>query len=83
MVWGTRATCHSPTTSSKWRLRDGRLGVHEQNDGTDGLQPRFTSVVRNFVREIGPIEKQSSMFQAKSCRASSRPPIIFNGRVRP
>ena len=33
----------------------------------DGQQPRYTSIERNYVREIGIIEKQSSMwFQAKS-----------------
>ena len=55
-------------------------GYTNENDGTDGLQPRFTSVVRNFVREIGLIEKQSSMwFQAKSCQSVIEKNIVFNG----
>ena len=37
-------------------------------DGTGGQQPRFTTIQRNYVREIGIIEKQSSMwFQGKVC----------------
>ena len=27
-------------------------GYTNENDGTDGLQPRFTTVARNYVREI-------------------------------
>ena len=36
--------------------------------------------MRNFVREIGLIEKQSSMwFQAKSCQSVIEKNIVFNG----
>jgi hypothetical protein len=38
-------------------------------DGTDGNQPRFTSVISNVAREIGHFEKQTSMYtQGKSCQ---------------
>ena len=33
-------------------------GYTQENDGTDGQQPRFTHIARNYVREIGLIEKQ-------------------------
>ena len=37
-------------------------GYTNEDDGTDGQQPRFTELARNYVREIGLIEKQSSMW---------------------
>jgi hypothetical protein len=38
-------------------------------DGTQGTQPRFTSILNNFAHEFGIWEKQSSFFfQAKSCQ---------------
>jgi hypothetical protein len=38
-------------------------------DGTDGNQPRFTSIINNVAREVGHYEKQSSFFvQGKSCQ---------------
>ena len=55
-------------------------GYTEEEDGTGGQQPRFTTVEGNIVREIGIIEKQSSMwFQAKSCQNTVRNNIAFNG----
>ena len=46
-------------------LGDGVQGI----DGTDGNQPRFTSVIGNVAREIGHFEKQSSFYvQGKSCQ---------------
>jgi hypothetical protein len=55
-------------------------GFTQEDDGTDGQQPRFTHVARNYVREIGLIQKQSSMWsQAKSCQADLSANIAFNG----
>ena len=55
-------------------------GYTKENDGTGGQQPRFTTVARNYVREIGLIEKQSSMwFQAKTCESSIEDNVVFNG----
>eukprot|EP00039_Didymoeca_costata_P013183 m.196382 g.196382 ORF g.196382 m.196382 type:complete len:799 (+) comp15699_c0_seq3:667-3063(+) len=55
-------------------------GYTNENDGMDGLQPRFTRIMRNYVREIGIIEKQSSAwFQAKTCQSIVENNIIFNG----
>ena len=54
-------------------------GYTKEEDGTGGQQPRFTQVLRNQVREIGIIEKQSSMwFQAKSCENVVRNNLAFN-----
>ena len=55
-------------------------GYTQEDDGTDGQQPRFTHVARNYVREIGLIQKQSSMWsQAKTCQAVLEANIAFNG----
>ena len=55
-------------------------GYTKEDDGTDGQQPRFTEISRNYVREIGLIEKQSSMwFQAKTCQTVLKDNIAFNG----
>jgi len=55
-------------------------GYTNENDGTDGLQPHFTNIVRNYVREIGIIQKQSSAwFQAKTAQSNVDSNIIFNG----
>ena len=49
------------------------------NDGTEGTQPRFTSITGNFVHEIGHIQKQSSFyFQALSCQSLIKDNIVFN-----
>jgi len=54
-------------------------GYTKEEDGTDGQQPRFTSIERNYVREIGIIEKQSSMwFQAKSAQTRLDSNVAFN-----
>ena len=54
-------------------------GYTQENDGTDGQQPRFTNIERNYVREIGLIEKQSSAwFQAKACQTVVKDNVIFN-----
>lgn len=37
-------------------------GYTKENNGLDGLQPRGTTLVRNFVREWGHYEKQSSFW---------------------
>eukprot|EP01048_Picozoa_sp_COSAG05_P002815 COSAG05_NODE_122_length_17611_cov_47.044655_13_plen_146_part_00 len=43
-------------------------GYTDENDGTDGQQPRWTRVLRNYVREWGHYEKQSSMWSNnKAC----------------
>lgn len=55
-------------------------GYTNEQDGTDGQQPRSTLVARNYVREIGIIQKQSSMwFQAKSCQNTIVDNVVFNG----
>ena len=49
-------------------------------DGTGGDQPWYTYVERNYVREIGSIEKQSSFwFQAKTALTSIDSNVVFNG----
>ena len=54
-------------------------GYTKEMDGTDGQQPRYTIIERNYVREIGIIEKQSSMwFQAKSCLNRLDSNVAFN-----
>jgi hypothetical protein len=54
-------------------------GYTNEEDGMDGLQPRYTAIERNYVREIGIIEKQSSMwFQAKACLTTLDSNIAFN-----
>jgi hypothetical protein len=54
-------------------------GYTNEMDGTDGQQPRYTSIERNYVREIGIIEKQSSMwFQAKTCLTNIDSNVAFN-----
>ena len=55
-------------------------GYTNEEDGTDGLQPRFTYLLRNYVREIGIIQKQSSFWnQAKACQTVIEDNIVFNG----
>jgi hypothetical protein len=49
-------------------------------DGSGGDQPRYTSVARNFVHEVGVWQKQSSLFfQAKSSDSVVEGNIFFNG----
>ena len=56
------------------------LGCTDEDDGTGGLQPRASRVTRNYVREIGILQKQSSAwFQAKSCLNSVASNVLFNG----
>lgn len=55
-------------------------GYTNENDGTDGQQPRFTYLLNNYVHELGHYEKQSSMwFQAKLCQTVIKGNINFNG----
>ena len=55
-------------------------GTTENNDGTNGEQPRSTEISFNVMREIGIYEKQSSaIFQALSCLTSMMGNILFNG----
>ena len=37
-------------------------GYTNETDGMDGLQPRYTNVLRNYVHEFGHKQKQSSMW---------------------
>jgi hypothetical protein len=54
-------------------------GRADGNDGTNGLFPRYTSIVRNFVHEIGHIQKQSSFFfQAETAQTHLEANIVFN-----
>lgn len=55
-------------------------GYTDEDDGTGGQQPRGSQIVRNYVREIGLIQKQSSaFFQAKSCENNVSHNVLFNG----
>jgi hypothetical protein len=55
-------------------------GYTNENDGTDGLQPRFTTITDNYVHEFGHYQKQSSMwFQGKACQTILERNINFNG----
>eukprot|EP01118_Nematostelium_gracile_P006845 TRINITY_DN2209_c0_g1_i1.p1 TRINITY_DN2209_c0_g1~~TRINITY_DN2209_c0_g1_i1.p1 ORF type:complete len:341 (+),score=99.83 TRINITY_DN2209_c0_g1_i1:420-1442(+) len=66
----------------KWIGDSGMVswGHSEGIDGTNGNQPRFTSVLYNIASEIGHFEKQSSpWFQAISCQTKLVGNIFFNG----
>ena len=69
-----RSNCNGPPPqAAAWGDTDG-------HDGTKGNQPRFTTLARNFVHEIGIYEKQSSMwFQVSSFLSSS---FGFRGRKK-
>ena len=55
-------------------------GYTEENDGTNGEQPRNNSILFNYAYELGIYQKQSSMwFQAKSCLNLLQGNIFFNG----
>ena len=55
-------------------------GYTNEEDGTGGMQPRFTSLLRNYAREIGIIQKQSSFwFQGKACQSIIKDNVLFNG----
>jgi hypothetical protein len=54
-------------------------GRANRNDGTNGEQPLYTTVTRNFCHEIGHIQKQSSFyFQAETALATITGNIVFN-----
>ncbi|CAE8664940.1 unnamed protein product, partial [Polarella glacialis] len=49
-------------------------------DGTDGNHPRYTSVLRNLVHEVGLYEKQNSFYvQAKTAQTTIIGNVFFNG----
>jgi hypothetical protein len=49
-------------------------------DGSAGLQPRGTQVLRNFAHELGVVNKQSCFFfQAVSDNATLDGNVVFNG----
>ena len=55
-------------------------GYTNEEDGMDGLQPRYTHVLRNYVHEIGHYEKQSSMWSNnKACLTTVQGNVVFNG----
>ena len=55
------------------------VGYTDNWDGTNGLQPRFTYVIENYVHQIGLYQHQSSAwFQAKSCQNVINRNIVFN-----
>jgi hypothetical protein len=55
-------------------------GYTDENDGMDGQQPRYTYVLRNYVREFGHYEKQSSFWSNnKACLAQIEGNVVFNG----
>eukprot|EP01062_Namystynia_karyoxenos_P023974 TRINITY_DN19300_c0_g1_i1.p1 TRINITY_DN19300_c0_g1~~TRINITY_DN19300_c0_g1_i1.p1 ORF type:complete len:935 (+),score=273.61 TRINITY_DN19300_c0_g1_i1:66-2870(+) len=54
-------------------------GRAKDNMGTDGEFPRYNTLTRNFVHEIGHIQKQSSFyFQAETAEAVIKDNICFN-----
>eukprot|EP00475_Leptophrys_vorax_P015850 TRINITY_DN2221_c0_g1_i2.p1 TRINITY_DN2221_c0_g1~~TRINITY_DN2221_c0_g1_i2.p1 ORF type:complete len:721 (-),score=206.27 TRINITY_DN2221_c0_g1_i2:490-2652(-) len=54
-------------------------GFTNFEDGTNGEQPRFTTVSFNIAREVGHFQKQSSMwFQAKTAQTTLEGNIFFN-----
>ena len=55
-------------------------GHEERGFGTDGNQPRNTTVVANICHEIGLYQKQSScFFQAVSAQSTIQRNIFYNG----
>ena len=55
-------------------------GYTDEQDGTGGMQPRGTRILRNYAREIGIIQKQSSVwFQAKTAQTVIEGNVMFNG----
>eukprot|EP00052_Salpingoeca_macrocollata_P019021 m.157013 g.157013 ORF g.157013 m.157013 type:complete len:921 (+) comp20843_c1_seq1:32-2794(+) len=55
-------------------------GYSDGIDGTNGEQPRHTTIYNNFIHEIGHFEKQSSMwFQAITAQSNITNNIFFNG----
>ena len=55
-------------------------GYTDEQDGSAGEQPRFTTLIRNYAREIGIIQKQSSFwFQGKACQSVLKDNVLFNG----
>ena len=54
-------------------------GYTKDYDGTDGLQPRNSYIIENYVHDIGYFQDQSSpWFQAKSCQSYLDGNIFFN-----
>lgn len=54
-------------------------GYTNDYDGTNGLQPRFSYIIENYVHDIGYFQDQSSpWFQAKSCQSYLSGNIFFN-----
>lgn len=55
-------------------------GFTEDMDATNGNQPLHTSIIQNFVHEIGLFEKQSSAwFQGLAAQTTLSQNIFFNG----
>jgi len=73
------------TAMAAWGYTDAQspseqLPPGEGIDGTAGEQPRLTTVVGNFIHEIGHYEKQSSCwFQGKTAQTTLKANICFNG----
>ena len=57
----------------------GGWGITDYYNGSNGLQPRFISILENYVHDIGLFQMQSSLwFQAKSCQNTIKNNIGFN-----
>jgi hypothetical protein len=73
VAWGHTSTCLNANCTKTTPYKVGP-------DARGGEQPRFTSVSRNLVRELGLYQKQSSFyFQAATSESSLVDNVHFNG----
>jgi hypothetical protein len=64
---------------ASWGYLDGETMSNMTNSGLGGLQPRRTLIERNWVHEIGHIQKQSSFyFQAITAETTIQNNVVFN-----
>jgi hypothetical protein len=72
-AWGSTCACLDAACTRKLPWGVGP-------DARPGQQPRYTRVVGNLVREVGLIQKQSSMwFQAATALSHLEGNVHFNG----
>lgn len=64
---------------ASWGYLDNETMSNMTNSGLGGLQPRRTLIQRNWVHEIGHIQKQSSFyFQAITAETTIENNVVFN-----